>query len=290
MFTHMHSGGSISPDEGMKPQRRNVVLPCLLELKACLDQAHATVAELNPVYKDILQLPGVQNTAHPAKSCLAIYTQHLQVLNLKNVAADSRAQRLLVTAYAFDNVYVSGDSMEHATAAFHTVAAAQLRSRGMRLALKSADGRALASGSDNPSRVVAKRSHSLHPAPKRVGLAGVLSSPARKIQRSGEGGAADDDSDLDIVGVRQDFYGFEMPSEAVLILCDLHETGLHCVLWGCVALVPQLATVQEVKQCSKRQGPYTYSNIEEKIISLTIMVPARPAEVFQTPGVLLGVC
>ena len=140
MFTRLHTGGSLLPDEDAESKVRSDRLPCLLELRHTIKQAHDFVAEHDDIYKDILALASVQNRARPSVSAFAIYCQDLMSGSLSVICSLVEATGLHVVAYVFDCVYVIADSHHLLEAAFNSVAEKANAEHGLKLALKAADG------------------------------------------------------------------------------------------------------------------------------------------------------
>ena len=124
----------------MGSPRGEDVLPCMLELRWALEEAHALLAVHNPLYQKIMHMPRVQAKPVPARSCWAIYVQHLMSDSQRQVRSLAESNHLLPTAFVFDSVYVLAASREALAASFKQVAESANADHGLRLSLKSWGG------------------------------------------------------------------------------------------------------------------------------------------------------
>ena len=251
--------------------------------------------------------------------------QHLQHLQLVDIAKSSEAKGLLNTAYVFDSVWVLGESFEHLEATFRTISAEQWQDKGLQLALKYADGRKIEGNRDGPPRSSTnfvpptqpledgaesalvpgdcagatcrgsiKRAPPTCTACDSVEESEPPNAPMSKHPRTTCVSGAGSDSDSDVICIAEEqplrevprvqLYEFEATLESLPVLRRLYTSGLHCILWGCVALNPALAGIEDVLTFSTKRGPHTYASVENKIQTLARMVPAVARDISQRPG------
>jgi hypothetical protein len=169
IFTRLHSGGSLRPDADSP--RKNDVLPCLLQLRGAVEDAHDLLAIRDPLYMEIRDLARVQAKPNPRASGWAIYVQHLMSDAQKEVRDLVRSDELVIMGYVFDSLYVLAPSMESLTTSFDALSKAASAATGLKLSLKSATGESLHGGRaeevEAPAASDAEEPEALGPQSKR---------------------------------------------------------------------------------------------------------------------------
>jgi hypothetical protein len=142
IFVRFPCGGSILPDEEWEPRhdRARDVLPCLLQLRHEVRQAHALLAEKSERYQQILGLPRVQASDNKDMSALAIFLMDAETKVMTEVKDAVVASGGNVVSVVYDGLYVLAKNSEDLLHIYDNTAKQIYKDLGIKLALKAVDG------------------------------------------------------------------------------------------------------------------------------------------------------
>jgi hypothetical protein len=133
-------GGRLGPDGEWEADRRDDMLPCLLELRHAFQIGQKILATESTKYQNIVSMKKVKEAKNPDGSALALFLQDAENQVLKCLAEEVAREGARIIGYVFDGLYVMCGSDDELRKLFRVVAPRVFEKMNIRLALKSVNG------------------------------------------------------------------------------------------------------------------------------------------------------